>query len=652
MRKFLSILLCLCFLFGIFIPAVQAEQSEDPSDYPTVMVAGYSSSNLFLQSESGDQKIWGVDFQQIGQKVLQNIARIGRGLGELAFGHPEYISSIVGESLLDLYGVMSYSVNGESLYPIFPYAQNAVTKAYDILSTQHRYLNEYFNGENIHEREISASLAEVIYGEDGDRYFYSFQTDFRQNVIDIAADLDRFIDSIREETGSQKVNIYAVSHGGEISAVYLNIYGEKHAVCTAVLTVPAIGGAALAYDVLSENVRLDEETLLYFIENGNMIEQDINWLVRANRLGVLDDVCNLLIHNYVRQLLGYWGSIWDFVPGEYYDELKARFLNAEENAALIEKSDIYHYEILPSMTEKLQACVDAGTNIYIVAGTENPSVTGLQEQSDAIITVSAATGAYTAPYGTRFNDGYIQKNTVCTDLSHNHLSPSMTIDASTGYLPEQTWYVGGLFHGMTWKDPYAKALCCMLISADHPVTVHSDRSFPQFKYAENNSYSVLAAFNTSEEGYLCEQDSSVLIKNLSQKYKMRLISIACDGAELQFNLTRPTYLSPGETKEIQLKGTIPATSLSTVDLTVTYALIGNITPIGTRTLTFTLQNGDPIPYDEENPFVTAKRLTYYDQKVAGLSKRQLPSSAVLDWIKLVLNAMISILRMFKAYSVR
>ena len=52
----------------------------------------------------------------------------------------------------------------------------------------------------------------------------------------------------------------------------------------AVLTVPAIGGAALAYDVLSENIVFDEDTLFNFIQNGMMLQEDYDWLVKASQL--------------------------------------------------------------------------------------------------------------------------------------------------------------------------------------------------------------------------------------------------------------------------------------------------------------------------------------------------------------------------------
>ncbi len=648
MKKIFCLFLCLSVVLASAVPLSYAAENETDKTYPTIMIAGYSSTNLYLQSENGPQKVWGVDGNQILTTVLKNIARIGRGLGELAFGRPEYISDLVGGAMLQMYDVLAYTPNGKSVYPILPYAMDPLTNEYDVSLAQDQYLLDFLNGENIHEYDISMSLA-ALDAVGGNENMFSFQVDFRQNIVDSAADLDRFIDAVLEYTGKEQVNIFAVSHGGEIAAVYLHEYGAKNKVHNAVLTVPAIGGAALAYDVVSENVILDEETLLYFIENGNMLEADINWLVRANRLGILDDVCNILVRKYVKKILGNWGSMWDFIPAEYYDELKARFLSEKISPDLIEKSDYYHYEILPTMGEALRRCVENGAGIYIVAGSDLPSVTGLQVQSDAIIPVSSATGAQTSPYGLRFHDGYLQKGTVCADPEHNHLSPAMTIDASTAFLPEQTWFVNGMYHGMTWKEPYARALCCMLLASEEIVDVHSFEEYPQFKFAENNSYSVLAYFDCSEEGYVSGSDKQLIVKNLSNKYPMRVLSVNAIGADLQFDLMKPIYIAPGKTKEIRFTGSLPEESLSTVDLTVTYALVGNVTPIGERTYTFTLNNGPAAEYTPEEPYEPALKTGYFENVLHEKTASVLQKTGWFDFLKMIVNMMVSICNMLKAY---
>lgn len=634
MKKCICIVISILLLAAVAAPAANAAVSEEV--YPTIMVAGYSSSNLY----EDDNQVWKLDMNGILNTVLSRIAQIGRGLGELALQRPDYLTDLVGQEILNLAGKLRTNPDGSSVFNITTYRQDAE-------HTQLSYLYAHGQESQIHEPIIMDAAAEW-YGENGGDYLFSYQQDFRMSMVDCAATLDKYVDSVLEFTGAKKVNIIAVSHGGQTVAAYLAMYGlRKNVINNAVLTVPAIGGAALAYDVMSESVALDEETLLYFIENGNMMEEDINWLVRAHQFGILDQVCNLLIHRYIKQILGYWGSMWDFIPLEYYDELKNELLDPVESAALIEKSDYFHYEILANMTEILNSCVDEGMNIYLVAGMGMPSVTGLQVQSDAIIPVKCATGAESAPYGSRYNNGYIQKNSICANVSHNHLSPDMTVDASTGFLPDYTWYIHGMYHGMGKKDDYFMDLCKTLLLTNNRIDVHSYSEFPQFKYSTNRNYSVICALDSSPEGYWTTSDSKLIITNLSHKYKMRVTSVTVDGADVRFDVKKLIYLDPLSSCSIDMSGVLPVGSLQTADITVNYRLIGSITPIGCRTQVFTILNGDPLPYDPNEPYTSMYHETAFEEGIPDTVKSVLKFTGMFDFLKMIINNLLTVLNTFR-----
>ena len=633
MKKLLSCALFVVLISAVISPAAYAAQ-KDPV-YPTIVVAGYSDSSLYKDGE----KIWKLDTGDILDLVLQNIARIGIGLGELAFKNPDYLVDLVGPAIVDFCGDLACNPDGSSVYDLKTYYTDAE-------HTQYSYLYDNFDGENTHEKVIMADIAD-IYGENGYDYIFSYQHDFRMNMVDCAAELDRYIDSVLEFTGADKVNLFAVSHGGQTVAAYLYMFGlEKNVVNNAVLTVPAIGGAALAYDVMSSSVVFDEETLLYFIENGQMLEEDINWLVRANQFGILDDVCNMLMNRYVRQIIEYWGSIWDFIPTQYYEELKNEQLDPVVSADIIEKSDYFHYEILANMTECMNACVEKGMNIYIVAGYGSPSVTGLQEQSDAIIPVYAATGAKTAPFGSRFNDGYIQSGSTCSDPAHNHLSPDMTVDASAGFLPDYTWYVNGLYHSMMWKDPYCVELIKTLFFAKERMDVYSDPAFPQFKYACNRNYSVTCELNSSPQGYWTSDDTELKVTNLSNKYTMRLVSVSVDGADVRFDVKDIIYLKPLESCTLKMTGSLPEISLTTADITINYTLPGCVTPIGSRTMVYTIMNGESPEYNAGEPYAPSFRDTVFDRAVTPDIKYALEKTGLFDFLKMIINSLFTVLRTF------
>ena len=80
---------------------------------------------------------------------------------------------------------------------------------------------------------------------------FVFTCDFRMGAVECANKLKGFVDAVLEYTGKDKVNILAVSHGGQVSSTYITLYGSEGKVNNAVLTVPAIGGAGIAYDALN-----------------------------------------------------------------------------------------------------------------------------------------------------------------------------------------------------------------------------------------------------------------------------------------------------------------------------------------------------------------------------------------------------------------
>ena len=198
----------------------------------------------------------------------------------------------------------------------------------------------------------------------------------------------------------------------------------------------------------------------------------------------------------------------------------------------------------------------------------------------------------------RYSDGYVQK----IDTGYYQLSPSMAIDASTAYLPQHTFFVENLYHGMIYKDKFTEELLRTLLLTDEIDDVHSDPNYPQFHATSNKSHSVFAAFNSSTEGFASKNDTALVIRNLSEKYPMKLLGVEARGVDLTFNALKTKWLKPGESLELAFTGTLPQVSGKAFDLVIDYTQLGSATPRGERTLHFTLQNGPRVAYDESEPF--------------------------------------------------
>ncbi len=621
MKKLIAVLLSLTLILGICALPSSAEVQEgdaDITDLPVIIVPGYTSSIL---CEGGDEnnQVWYFNYDEIIDLVLDRIVELGIGLGALTAGNADIICKTLGRELSGLFEKLRCNPDGTSVYDIS-------TSVFSPEVTNKTYLEEYYDGKHQHEPETANNINDYI-SEDN---IFSFQVDFRMGAEYCATKLDEYIQLVKEYTKKEQVNLFGVSHGGQVTATYLNLFGYKHDVKNAVMTVPAIGGAGIAYDLMNQSISLDEEGLMRYIERGMMWEDDYNWLLKAVNLGFVDDILNGVIP-YVFETLGYWGSLWDFIPADKYEEIKDKLLDEEKNAELIAKSDRFHYEILPSMNEKLQELVESGMNISIIAGTGSEVVSGWGEQSDYIIPTKCSTGASVAPFGERFADGYIQKN-PCD--GKNKISPDFTIDASTAYLPDNTWFVDGLSHGMTYKDDYTRTLFETLLLTDRIDDVYSDPDYPQFMYSTNPSETVHLQFKDCAHGEIKGDTSSLIIKNCCKNYNVSISAVICGGAELKFKVDPSIKIAPSESIELEFSGEIPACSEKMCTITVYYTTDGTL-PLSYRTQNFTINNGEKV--ENTGGLVNAFEDTPFESFIPDLGASILNSLGMYDLFAMFYN---------------
>lgn len=603
------------------------------SDNPVVLLPGYSSSALEKVNADGTtEQVWGVDTDAILQAALSRIAQLAVGLGLAASGSdPAYLAKIVGEESYAILDGVRCAPDGSSVYDVHTvYSEPETTNnAY--------YLAHPDESWAMYESDIMGDLGELV--DPG--MLFNFNVDFRMGAIDCAEQLHVYIQKVLAYTGKEKVNLLAISHGGQVAGTYLSLHGTEGLVDHALLIVPALGGAGLAYDFLNRDIDFDEQTLVKFIEHGFMSETDYHWLVRAEATGFLDDVLYELIPYFLDSVL-YWGSIWDFIPTAYYEELKARYLDETQSAQLIEKSDRMHEQIMPNYAEAFAACRAAGVKLNIMAGTDLPIVTGLQQNSDAIITTASSTGASCAPFGQRFADGYRGKG--CGDASHEHLSPAMTVDASTAYLPENTFFVEGLFHGMEYWDAHTFELLKKLLLTDDIEDVHSDPAFPQFHATTNPEQAVTAYFDHSPEGYVSEEDTCLQIKNLSSRYPVLVVSVDVAGADLV--IPGGKRIAPGETLSFAVSGDVGETARRKVQVKIHYCTsLETFTPVGERALSFMTLGKTDAAFDPQNPYAPLDVIKSAFPEIAGdRAESVLTKLGLLEFVEMFFNMIYTIIK--------
>lgn len=520
MKRIISAILCVVMLLCILPMSVFAQDKATP----LILVQGYSGPSLFYDlGGENEHQVWGINMDDLKKIVIARIPELAGGLAGAAFGDYERLVKVVGEAGVELLEPLRCNPDGSSKYDLSVYPEGAANTRASVLKAK---------GEDkyIAEKEISADLIERIGAEN----HFTFTEDWRMGQVENAAKLDKFIQEVKELTGSRKVNLYGLSHGGQLTATYLYYYGAKGDVDRAIMDAPAIGGTQLVVDLFEGNIHFDVATLIEYVEIGFRKEYEYEWLVEAFGFDRLNQAFNDIIHQYLLDIVINFGSVWDFVPLDKYEEFKAKYLDPVENAELIAKSDEMHYNAMAHMSEGLKRAQDAGTKIAIIANTERD------------------------------------------------------IDASCAYLPENTWFVNGQFHGMCPWDRYTRNFYLTFFFTDRVTDVYSDPEFPQFNLGQNPANGLYVKFDKSPSGFHTSKDTALTIESLSEQYDTEIISVKADGMDVDLSAKNGTVLKVGENCKIDFKKHSLPKSTEPFTVTVVYSLKNGQVPfVKSRTFTFT-----------------------------------------------------------------
>ena len=512
-KKILCIFLSITLIFCSVSFAVQAKDDTPVFEWdghPLIFIQGYSGPKLIRdRGLETEEQVWTFDPLDVTGKVITSLPDIISSVADYAKGNTKPFVECFRNFTAEWLDNISMNPDGTSKYNISSYP-------YYLDEANVKYINEEQNGKYLPmtEGEFIEDLSRTIPEE----RIYIFNTDWRRSHLDNCEHLMKFIDEVLEYTGSDKVDLYGMSHGGQLVATYLYYHGTEGKVDNAVMNSPAIGGTSLVMELLGEDpVSFNLNELLRF--GGVMLhtEVDLRWLGDMLPAELLNSLLKTAFNEVLLPYAIYFGSIWDLMDTETYVKLRDVYLDPVENAKIIEKADKMHFECMPNMSEGLKKAQEAGVNISILANYGSHIGTGKEVDSDFIIDTSSTSGATTAAFGTRFAADYTQLGTTCTDPTHNHVSPTRTLDASTCYLPENTWFNYEQYHTQTWWDTYTRALLLELVLTDNITDVHSDPRFPQFEIAQSPLDGVYAKFNGPQSsGYYSDSSTVITLRNLSR----------------------------------------------------------------------------------------------------------------------------------------
>lgn len=555
MKKIISVLLSVILILSCTAAAFAVED-----DVPVIIVPGFIEPGMGINvDKDNEEMLFPPTAGAIIRQVASDSPNLVSALVGIAFCRFEQFGITIGNGIEKVLGKLKCNIDGSSVYDIETYPNEpALSNA--------TYLQEYKNGKYL---AMPALVEELAGHTDPDRLFI-FNYDSRDDSLTIAAQLREFIKAVKEYSGSDKVRLCSHSYGGQILAAYFFRYVNDADVEKAVMIYPALCGTDAIKYLLDACPEVPLDDLIVFVETLLYSPTEIENVFGDRTFSVINTMVGGGLQR-VREIWKYWSSMYSLCSDEYYEEMKNEFLDPVESAEMIKNNDIIHYEMIPNLTAIFKDCREKGIDVSIISGSGREEVMGGPENSDILLPTSLVTGSYCAKYGEHFEDGYTSKNTVCNNPGHNHVSPAMDIDASTAFMPENTWFVEGAFHGAYCNGTYIMALAEELLFTDNLTDVRSDSRFPQFEYSDNVNMGTRFVFDRSSAGYLSSGDSAIVIGNLNRIAPVKILSVSASGLDIKFDVKNTGWIMPGESAVITFSGEVPEVRAKRTDITVVYA---------------------------------------------------------------------------------
>ncbi len=332
-------------------------------------------------------------------------------------------------------------------------------------------------------------------------YFFTFS--LFSDPMTSAQNLDDYIDMVLEKTGAEKVNLLPISLGGTIFTAYADLFPNTDKIHSVVNVVPVLNGTQVVTDMYQREFNVTADfwyqelfplVIGEFTEYGDMVGHLVNLIIRALPADVNAAMITRLYDILLENLLINTPQFWSMVSREAYLPLAEKYLGDDEHKLIRAMTDAF-YNAQTDLEENIETMTANGVEINIIAGyslhsgDERYNFFHLMSDSDnvngdGVIHIESTTlGATAVLPGEKLPDSYQQ--TIKSDYCY--ISPDRELDASTGVLPDNTWY----FYDMNHEDAANNApvinLALALMYSDEVENVHTNpEKFPQFNGNSDN----------------------------------------------------------------------------------------------------------------------------------------------------------------------
>lgn len=507
-KKFMSVMLALVMAFSVFSvvgfasngdsvspqTASMIPASKDGKAVPTIIIPGISQSVSTYCDENGEpildskgNELRGglliIDSSNIAGKLIKKLAL--PLLSSLIKQKPDSkLAQSVYDTICDLFAIQASDKTGTAV-------NNLVVDSYNYPLSQFEegkkgWFYRMFPMEPLIE-EMNA-----VYGVNGEDYTYLYTFPLIGDPMTAADGLFGFIETVKEQTGSDKVNLVPISLGGTVMTAYVDLVMERGGdfsdINNIVNVVACLNGTDLFADFYDRKWNLSDEFLYgkyipaIMSENGTdeYVGHLLNIAIRILPKDVLYTILTAAMDGLLDTLLVNCPQFWAMVPSDRYESLAEKYLSADDMAEVRAKTDRFQEARLDLKSNLKYAHDNYGVGVFSAAGYGRQYDTGdynflgiagssANSNSDSIIDIdSTSLGATYAVAGQTLPNG---------------TSPDKEIDASTCLFPETTWFFYGQHHEVGRDDVVIKLLSGIVCG--RITDVNSSSKFPQYNFNRN-----------------------------------------------------------------------------------------------------------------------------------------------------------------------
>lgn len=472
----------------------------DEVQYPTIVLPGISQSDSFLADENGDpvlrengKPLRGglliIDPDRTVQSALKNL--LLPLLLTLATQNSIGIKKGAYKTLCDMFWVQATDKDGTP-------KNNLITETFDgpISTMPDAQKNIFYNETPI------KSFADLV-GEDN-LYFFAYP--LVGDPMQAGAKLHEFIQMVKAQRGTDKVNLLTLSLGGTVLSAYLDLKNEPYNgiasdyndINRIINGVSALNGSEIMSDFFSRNFLLDNAFIYrdYFPalmegETGSpLMGYLVNIAIRLLPRRAFEHLLTGAVDGVLETFMLYNPQFWALVPSQDYEMLAERYFSAPEFAEIRAKTDRFQRarNALPNNLVTLKT--DFGVNTQTVCGYNQVFSDGaykyfgimkstLTTNSDGIIHLaSTSMGATYGSANTPLSDTYLAGRDPA------YISPDRIVDASTCLFPNNTWFWTDQHHEAASNDAALELMVYLILGAITSNADEPDR-FPRFNYGRN-----------------------------------------------------------------------------------------------------------------------------------------------------------------------